>query len=235
MILTMMLGAALANDVPEDEPEPVRDVNTGFGLGVAWLGTNPGSNNRLGLHVDFRSEAPLSRAFQFNFLLAAGLTTPENTVAMFQWGTGAGRSITHAFGDVHDWARRGRDHDLGGLREAGALFAYMGLGFSYLVVPVVWVLSPFASIGHALLGPTISWHTSARAPDAYVEAGVGGLLYGDLAEGGPGLGFGPMIGAGGHVGKQTVGVRLLVSPPALHAELGPSTDTIVSGAFVVTL
>ena len=212
MIWLTTLGLALGSEAPPEGEVP-EDAHSGFGLGVAWLGAPaPASSQRVGLHLDLRSESRIAGLVRFHLVLGAGVTSPQNTVAMFGWGTGAGRSITGAFGSVHDWAARGSDAEAA-LRQTAALMAYLGLGISYLAVPVVWILSPVASVGHLVLGPTVSVRTSRGTPDAYVEAGVGA-----------------------HVGGQAVGLRLLVSPPGAHAvTTGSDRDPVLSGAFVVTL
>ncbi|MEQ1504853.1 MAG: hypothetical protein ABMB14_21640, partial [Myxococcota bacterium] len=207
---------------------PPRHTNPGFGFGAAYL--NAGATVRPGVALELRREIALSRSFQFDLTLSAGLTTPQNTAAVIGWGTQLGGSITDAFGDVHDWAR---EPPARGLRHFGALFAYFGLGLSYVAVPVTWIVSPVASAGHAVAGPTISWHTGPEAPNLYLELGAGGTLYGDPAHGGPQVGVGPMVGAGAQIGRQTVGARVLACPSTLHT--GTGTDTVWTGAVVVGL
>jgi hypothetical protein len=241
----MIVSAALAlaaDDLPGPvEPsfpsdEAARTVNSGFGFGLAGLtATDAASAQRLGLHLELRREEALGRRFQFNLGAGAGLTTPENTVATVEWGTEAGRTITSAFGDVSEWVRRGRGTASEPFRSMGAFFAYTGLGISYVAVPVVWAASPFAAIGHSTVGATLSVHSAPTGPNAFVELGFGGALYGDPLGGGPGVGCGPLVGVGTQFGKESVGLRLLVSPPGLHTEGGSVSDTLLLGSLALGL
>lgn len=232
MILTWWTATASASEGAAGA------AGTEFGVGVAYLGaTDAASAQRFGLHLDLRHSSPLAGRFRWNLGLAAGLTTPENTVAVAEWGLGAGATITGAFGDVTDWARGepGRD-DLQVFREMSAFFAYLGLGVSYVIVPAALVVSPVASVGHLASGPTVSWHSAPGAPDVFVEFGGGAAWYGDPVVGGPAVGFGPMIGVGGEVPRHTFAVRFLVMPPGLHTDSEQtSDDLVVQGALVVGL
>jgi hypothetical protein len=226
---------ARAEDPPgSPAPPPLRHANPGFGLGLAQLGAlGSPPRQRLGLQLDVRSGTPLADAVQFNFTFSLGVTRPENTVAMAVWGYHAGEAITAGYGDVADWVRgHPGGKEFKGLRVAGAFFAWSGLTMAYIVVPTAWILSPFAAVGHMSLGPTLSLHSGPAIPNGYFEAGFGGMVYGDPIDDAPGAAIGPMIGAGAQVGEQSVSVRLLASPPGLHASRDDSY-TVVSGALVV--
>jgi hypothetical protein len=238
MAFGWILGAvaALAAEAPEDEaPLPPRHTNPGFGLGIASLGVGDPVGHRYGLLLDLRKEEALAPRLQFNAVLSAGVTRPQNTAVVAQWGLRAGGTVTRGFGSVSDWVAAGRGTDTHGLRTTGAMVAYFGLGVSYVVVPVALVVSPLASVGHVVGGATVSWHTDSASPNAYVEGGFGGLLFGHPVSGAPAVGCGPLVGAGTQLGRQTVGVRLLVSPPGLNVAGDGRTDTVWSGAVALGL
>lgn len=225
---------AAASEVP-DTP-PLRHTNSAFGLGLTHLAvasSDPGGHTG-GLLLDYRGEVPITASLQLNLMLSAGITRPQNTLAMLQWGVRHGEWTTHAFVDVTEWAGRGIE-ETRVFRYMGAFSAYTFLVLSYAVVPVVWALSPFAAVGHVLAGPTVSWHSDAVAPNGFVELGVGGALYGHPMAHVPQAGMGPMAGVGMQAGKQTVGLRVLVSPPGLHSDGVSWRETMVATSFVVTL
>jgi hypothetical protein len=206
--------------------EQPRVTNPGLGLGFTSLA---GPTTRGGALVELRSETAISRALQLNLSLDLGVTQPQNTLAMLELGVEIGAWTTRAVVDVTEWAARPTYPPLDMLKWMGAFFAYVGLGTCYAAVPAVWMVSPLGSVGHVVVGPTLSWHSQAFAPNLFVEAGAGGAIYGRPIEGGAGSGLGPILGLGSQVGKQSVAVRLWWSPPRLHTELGH----VLVGSLVV--
>ncbi len=174
----------------------------------------------------------LSDRFQLNVLGSIGITNPRNTVAVARVAIDVGEWSVQAFRDVSSWVARGRDRDDYGLRVFGATFAYSGLAFTFLSVPVLLAVSPLAAVGHAVFGPTMSFHSHELAPNVFFEAGLGGALYGDPVERLPALGWGPIVGVGVQTERNTIGVHAVISPPGLHAS-GDPPSTMVTGEVVV--
>jgi hypothetical protein len=220
---------------PAEAPK-LADAHAGssFGFGFAHLGgTDAESAQRTGLHIELQSRATITRHVQFNLAFGTGLTRFDRTIAAIEWGTGVGGSITTAFGDVYDWSNRG-PRELRELRYMGAFFAYFGLGISYIAVPVTYVLSPLASMGHAFAGPSLSWH-SAQNVDVYIEGGVGGMYYGDPTNGGPAIGYGPLLGFGTHLAGKSVGVRAIILPPGAQLGSEGASGTVLTTSVFVGL
>lgn len=226
--------AASAAELPTPEPEAppaafVARHPLSFGIGATSLHSFSPAGTRAGPALDLRHESQLAPRLQLGVTFTLGLTTFSNTVALGEWAIDHGAWTTRAFGSVNDWVARPVDPALQPFKIMGAFFAYFGLVVSYAIVPVVFVVSPFAAIGHVSLAPTVSFHSSERSPNVYAEAGVGFLLYGHPAGEGPQAGLGPVVGVGTQLGHHTLGLRVLISPPGLNDGGG---DTLIEPALV---
>ncbi|MEZ4239150.1 MAG: hypothetical protein R3F59_23955 [Myxococcota bacterium] len=223
-----------AGDADADgEAFPARWTNPGFGVGAVVLGER-GGLDRVGVQLELRREQAVSRRVQFNAVLAAGVTRPERVAAVASWGWRAGGVVTHSIGDVSRWVDAGEGTGTEGLRTMASLPAYFGLGVSYLIVPAAAVVSPLASIGQGVCGGTFSWHTDVVAPNGFVEAGLGGAVFGHPL-GGTMVGYGPLVGAGAQVGRQSVAVRVLVSPRGTNTTWDGRSGFAWTGALTVGL
>ena len=217
-----------------DGPRFVPRLDAGFGLGLAHVAATGGPyQSRSGVGLDLRAGIGLSHRTQLDLLTSLGILYPERTVWLAAAALDLGGWTLGAFASVTDWARTPTGVGLlDALKWTGTLVAYSGLGIVALGVPLLFALSPVASVGQGLIGPVLRVHTGLGPPDAFVEVGAGGLFY--ATPDSAGLGWGPVLGIGTQLGGGLVlGTRWTVSPPALHVDLYDLRSTILSGSLYI--
>lgn len=223
---------------PEEEEEPkkekLRHVNPGIGLGIAHLGATGPYVSRTGLALDFRSESGIHELMQFNFSFRTSVIYPERTLAVGKAAVDVGAWTTRAFGDLYDWTQDGSKGPPPPFKGIGAFFGFFGLTMAYTAVPVLFVVSPFASLGETTIGPTFSIHSAKETPNLWFEAGMGVSMFGHPADA-FGIGYGPLLGTGVQLEKITIGTHWLVSPAGWHSDSADYGGTYLSGALVVGL
>ena len=220
-----------AQDKDEKRPK-VRHVNPGIGVGLAHMGATGPYVSRTGVALLARAESPIHRYVQLNFGLRTSVMYPERTAVMFNAGTAVGVWATRGFVSVHEWT--GSTNTPTPVMEMGALFGYFGLTMTYMVVPILWVLSPLASLGETTFGPSLSVHSSKDAPNVFVEAGFGASMFAHPANS-FGIAYGPTFATGAQLGKFTLATRWLVSPNGMNVDTSDHGGTYLSGAIVVGL
>lgn len=218
---------------PTDAARPSGFRGTGsLGIGLGYLGlsnarTDGSDDNEFGLALEARVGYRFGRFIGFNVSAAWGLSHFERTKAVAEAGIKAGKWTNGAFSSVTDWM--GKDGHEG--YAAFGWMAYPILAMTYLAVPVLFAVSPLAATSFFNGGFTVSGHLGGDTIDAFLEGGIGGLIYLHPIENTPLAGYGPLFGAGMRLGRFGVNARLLWSPAGTQTQV----DDIHTDVYTLTV
>ena len=213
-----------------DRSDDEREAPRMLGVGLHDFSGRDVEVPAVGLALEFRNSWKLGSVARINLVTGMDATAWDRTVAVANWGIGAGRWTTQAYRDVYDWSLRPPEKEL---KQFGSIFAYFGLIFGYMAVPVALVLSPFAAISDMVLGPTVSFHLGDPEMGGYAEVGPGLMAYVHPSEQSFEGAYGALLGVGVEAKEIAVGARLLYSPPGSHSGNGSDASAPVASSALV--
>lgn len=226
-------GGRLRTPVPVSPEKRLPGFRYSVGAGFAMLALSHGqldgsATQQFGVGVDGSVGYRFNRWLAVNLVMLWGMTEWQRADPVVEAALAAGKWTSNAFVDVSEWMTE----DVGRvsfLISSGWL-AYPFLLMTYLAVPAVMMVSPFAATSFVATGPTVSAHYGNEALEGFVEAGAGGFFYFHPLDKGILAGGGPLFGAGLRASWFSFGARLLWSPRGAQS----SVDGIDTNVFMLT-